>query len=163
MLAQHGHLAPSRTGARRDTVSGMSATHDIDACASSLLSAARAFHDSASRAGSSTHAPAVLGRVEEALQLMSAGWYQLAADAAPGIGQRRRWRRSNAPGSRSDSRLSREQEVHLGATLHDLAAAFASCARACRTARPTVTTLIDRSAEPAKSRPPRLSARAASA
>jgi hypothetical protein len=129
----------------------MSATHDTDFCASSLLTAARAFHDSASETGSSTHAPAVLTRLEEALQLMSAGWYQLAADAAPGIGQRRRWRRSNTPPPRSDGRLSREQEVHLAATLHDLAAAFAGCARACRTARPTVTALIDKSSAEARS------------
>jgi hypothetical protein len=47
----------------------------------------------------------------QALQLLSASWYRLAADAARGEG------------------LSREQEVRLTGALHDVAAAFARCAR----------------------------------
>ena len=41
-------------------------------------------------------------------------------------------------------RLSREQEVRLVGTLHDVAAAFARCARACRDGRAAVTPVIVR-------------------
>jgi hypothetical protein len=59
-------------------------------------------------------APAALDSLQEELQMLSAAWYRFAAEAVPGDG------------------LSREQEVRLKGALHDVAAAFARCARACR-------------------------------
>ena len=61
--------------------------------------------------------------------MLSAAWYRLAADAVP---------------SHRGGDLSREQEVRLIGALHDVAAAFARCARACREGRSTVTPVIAR-------------------
>lgn len=95
--------------------------------ASALVEAAHTFHRAAETRGSHVGAPESLASLQEALQVLSAAWYRLAADAVPGIG------------------LSREQEVRLIGTLHDVAAAFARCARACRDGRSAVTPLISRS------------------
>jgi hypothetical protein len=95
------------------------------------VEAARSFQRAAEARASHAAAPDSLAALEEALQLLSAAWYRLAADASPGID------------TRHDG-LSREQEVQLMSTLHDVAAAFARCARACRDGRSTVTPLIDR-------------------
>ena len=73
-------------------------------------------------------APAALDSLQEALQMLSASWYRLAADAAPREG------------------ISREQEVRLMGALHDVAAAFARCARACRDGHATVTPIVSRAA-----------------
>jgi hypothetical protein len=56
-------------------------------------------------------------------------WYRLAADAGLST-------------SRGD--LSREQEVRLVGGLHDVAAAFARCARACREGGSAVSPVIAR-------------------
>jgi hypothetical protein len=109
--------------------------------ASELLSAAQAIQESAGRPGSSRAATAVLTCLEEALQVLSASWYQVAADA--GVLERRREARLAQPWPAAENGLSREQEVRLIETLHDVAAAFAQCARACRDARPTLVPLID--------------------
>lgn len=101
--------------------------------AAELVEAARAFHTDAGQPGSHAAGVDSLASLEEALQVLSAGWYQLAADASSGIVERRHGRG-----------LSREQAVCLMATLHDVAAAFASCARACREGRSTVTPIIAR-------------------
>jgi hypothetical protein len=74
--------------------------------------------------------------------VLSAAWYHLAADASPGIVGHRRGCGSEAPSWRRFDRVSREQKVRLMATLHDVAAAFARCARACRDGRSTVTPII---------------------
>ena len=112
--------------------------------ASELVDAARAFHASAERPGSHVAAPDVLESLEEALQVLSAAWYQLAADASPGIVERRCGRGSEASSRPRVDGLSREQEVRLMGTLHDVAAAFARCARACRDGRSTATPIIAR-------------------
>jgi hypothetical protein len=109
--------------------------------ASDLLTAARAIQESAGRPGSSLAAIATLTSLEEALQVLSASWYQLAADA--GVLERRREARLAQPWPAAENGLSREQEVRLIGTLHEVAAAFAQCARACRDARPTLVPLID--------------------
>jgi len=83
-----------------------------------------------------------LETLEEALQALSAAWYQLAADASPGIVEQRRTVDSEPPSWRRFDGVSREQEVRLMGTLHDVAAAFARCARACRDGRPTVGPII---------------------
>jgi hypothetical protein len=67
-----------------------------------------------------------------ALQLLSAAWYRLAADAAPREG------------------LSREQEVRLTGALHDVAAAFARCSRACRQGGSTLMPLVSSRSAPAE-------------
>jgi hypothetical protein len=99
--------------------------------AAELIKAAQAFHSAASQPGILGAAPLSLARTEEALQLLSGAWYQLAADASP---------RTDASSGIDD--LSREQEARLIATLHDVAAAFARCARSCREGRLAVTPVI---------------------
>jgi hypothetical protein len=90
--------------------------------ASALVEAAQDFHHAAEHRGSHLAAPASLESLQEALQVLSAAWYRVAADASAG--------------------LSREQEVRLLGALHDVAAAFARCARSCREGRSTVTPII---------------------
>jgi len=70
--------------------------------ASELVRAARAFHAYAEEPGSHAAAPDSLATLEEALQVLSAAWYQLAADASPVIVELRRGQGSEAPrGGRS--------------------------------------------------------------
>jgi hypothetical protein len=109
--------------------------------ASELAEAARTFHTAAAQPGSHAGAPASLESLEEALQALSAAWYQLAADASPGIVERRRGRASESWWPHVDG-LAREDEVRLTGTLHDVGAAFARCARACREGRSIVTPVI---------------------
>lgn len=114
--------------------------------ASELLEEARRFQSAAAQPGCHIDAPDALASLEEALQVLSAAWYQLAADASPGIVERRRGRASEAPLRPRFDGLSREQEVRLMGTLHDVAAAFARCARACREGRSVATPIIARRA-----------------
>lgn len=102
----------------------MSSADHIGDHAFVLLDAARSIHETAGEPGSSAEATEVLARLEAALQLLSSGWYQVAADAAP-------------------TSVSREQEVRLKGALHDVAAACARTARVCRDARPALQPLID--------------------
>ena len=115
--------------------------------ATEVRDAARRLHHEAGEPGASFGAPSVLASLEEALQLLSAGWYEVAADAGPwAVRRRRRFSRSAKGDPPADHVLTHEEEVRLVATLHHLAAAFARCARACREARPTVAPLIERRA-----------------
>jgi hypothetical protein len=84
--------------------------------------------------GSSEGVGRALASSEEALQLLSATWYRLAADASTAVAER-------------DPALSREQEAGLLATLHDVAGAFARCARECRRARSTAGHLLEKRAQ----------------
>jgi hypothetical protein len=104
----------------------MTSTDQLDNVASALLDGAHAFSRAAEQQGSHLAAPVALDTLQEALQILSAAWYRLAADAVPGDG------------------LSREQEVRLRGVLHDVAAAFARCARACRDGQSTVTPIVSR-------------------
>ena len=97
---------------------------------SALVEAARAFHRAAEAPGSHRAAPEYLASQQEALRVLSAAWYRLAADAVARV--------------ESPSGLSREQEVTLIGALHDVAAAFARCARACREGESTVAPVIAR-------------------
>jgi hypothetical protein len=112
--------------------------------AAELIKAAQDFHAAADQPGIRPAVPVSLARTEEALQLLSGAWYQLAADASPGIATS-----SRQPGAR-DARpprtdgLSHEEEVRLIAALQDVAAAFALCARTCRDGRLAVTPVIKR-------------------
>jgi hypothetical protein len=112
--------------------------------AAELIKAAQAFHSAADQPGIRPAVPLSLARTEEALQLLSGAWYQLAADASPGIAT---W--SRQPGTR-DARpprtdgLSHEEEARLITALQDVAAAFARCARTCRDGRVAVTPVIKR-------------------
>jgi hypothetical protein len=116
----------------------------IDDHASALLNAARDLQEAAGEPGSSEASTAALASLETALQALSAAWYQVAADAVPGIAARQRRHADTSKSAGGASRhLSREQEVRLVVTLHDVAGAFARCARACRHAQPTVGPLID--------------------
>jgi len=115
--------------------------------ASELAEAARTFHNAAAQPGSHAGAPGSLESLEEALQALSAAWFQLAADASPGIVERRRARASEASSWPVVDGLSREDEVRLMGTLHDVGAAFARCARACRHGRSRVMQAVAREAE----------------
>jgi hypothetical protein len=123
---------------------GMNTAERLYDCASGLVEAARDFQAAAEQPGSHSAASDTLASLEEVLQALSAAWYRLAADASPGVVERRGRR---APGAQSPARvdgLSREQEVRLVGTLHDVAAAFARCARACRVGRSTIRPIIAR-------------------
>ena len=120
----------------------MRTPNDLHRRATELVDAARAFRAAAEQPGSHAGVPGALESLEEALQLLSGGWYQLAGDAAPGIVSRRAGRGSEGgPRPRVDE-ISREQEAHLMGALHDIAASFARCARACRQGRSTASPII---------------------
>jgi hypothetical protein len=121
---------------------GMNTPNRLHDRAAEVLEAAQTFRAAAGEPGSHAAATASLERLEEALQVLSAAWYQLAADASPGIVDRRLGHDSKAASWPSVDGLSREQEVRLLGTLHDIAAAFARCSRTCREARSTVTPII---------------------
>jgi hypothetical protein len=74
--------------------------------------------------------------------VLSAAWDQLAGDASRGVVERRCGHGSEEPSSPWFDGRSREDEVRLIGTLHDVAAAFARCARAGREARSGVTPII---------------------
>jgi hypothetical protein len=126
------------------TIVGMNTANHLRHSALDLVEAARTFQAAAQAPASHGAAPDSLEALEEALQALSAAWYQLAADASPGIVERRRGRDSDEPSWPGVDGLSREQEVRLMGTLHDVAAAFARCARACRDGRAAVTPIIVR-------------------
>ena len=109
--------------------------------ASELAEAARTFKTAAGQPGSHAGAAGSLEALEEALQVLSAAWSQLATDASPGIVERRRSRASEASSWPHVDGLSREEEVRLIGTLQDVGAASARCARACRHGR----SILDRS------------------
>jgi hypothetical protein len=124
------------------TMVGMNTPNRLHDCTAELLEGAQAFRTAAEQPGSHAAATASLEGLEEALRLLSAAWYQLAADASPLIVERRLARHSNSTsGPRVDGR-SREEEAHLVGSLHDIAAAFARCARSCREGRSTVAPII---------------------
>jgi hypothetical protein len=94
--------------------------------AAGVLNVARRFHTAAGEPDAHLAAPESLDALEEALTALSGAWYQLAADS-----------------SRQGDALSREQQVVLLGTMHDVAAALARAARVCRDARTRVTPLVD--------------------
>jgi hypothetical protein len=110
--------------------------------ASALVEAAKDFHQAAEHRGSHLAAPASLESLQEALQVLSAAWYRVAADASAGIVERERPSGVAVGSWPHGDGLSREQEVRLLGALHDVAAAFARCARSCREGRSTVTPII---------------------
>jgi hypothetical protein len=113
---------------------GMNAADHCHDPGAGLLAAARNFHAAAERPGSHALAPRLLASLEESLQVLSGAWYGLAADAARFAERRSCPEAAPRP---ENGVLSREQEVRLMATLHDVAAAVAGCARVCRNARST--------------------------
>lgn len=135
----------------------MNTPRRLQETASELAEAARTFQTAAGEPGSPAGVPASLESLEEALQVLSAAWYQLAADASPGIVERRRARASEVSSWAHVDGLSREAEVHLMGTLHDVGAAFARCARGCRHGRSRIVPVIggDASWLEARGRPTR--------
>jgi hypothetical protein len=111
--------------------------------ASAVAEDAHAFHRAAEQEGSHLGAPAALESLQEALQVLSAAWYRIAAGASPHPGDRQRACRADASSPARSDGLSREQEVRLKGALHDVAAAIARCPRACRGAESTVAPVID--------------------
>jgi hypothetical protein len=137
-------LSPMVGVAAGDDDLGMNRASHLHDRASDLVEAAQGFEAAAEEPTSHAAAPDALAALEEALQVLSAAWYLLAADASPGSAGRRRARGREPRSHDSRDGLSREQEAHLMATLHDIAAAFASCARACRDGRSTAAPIIGR-------------------
>lgn len=119
---------------------------DLSTRASELLEGARSFQSAAAQPGCLVAVPEALVSLEEALQVLSAAWYQVAAEASPGILERRPAPGSERPSLPRRDGLSREQEVRAMGSLHDVAAGFARCANACREGRPSVTAIIARRA-----------------
>jgi hypothetical protein len=141
-----GHSAPSSVAELATTIVGMTTPNRLHDCASELVKAARAFHASADQPGSPAAAPGALASLEEALQVLSAARYQLATNASPGIVDRRGGRGSEVRQWPQIDGPSREHEVRLMGTFHDVAAAFARCARACRQGRSTIMPVTARGA-----------------
>jgi hypothetical protein len=123
---------------------GMNASDLLHQRAAGLTSAAREFRSAAGWPGSHAAAPDSLASLEDALRALSDAWYQLAADASPETAARRAGSGSRSGRWQNVDGLSREQEVRFMGALHDIAAAFARCARVCREGRSTVAPLIDR-------------------
>jgi hypothetical protein len=113
--------------------------------ASALVEAAKDFHHAAEHRGSHVAAPASLESLQEALQVLSAAWYRVAADASAGIVERERPSGVAVGSWPHRDGLSREEEVRLLGAFHEVGAAFARCARGCREGRSTVTPIIARS------------------
>lgn len=122
----------------------MSPLDALHHAASALVEDAHAFHRAAEQEDSHFGAPAALECLQAALQVLSAAWYRLAADASPDLVERQPARGAQAGSRASGDGLSREQEVRLMGAVHDVAAAFARCARACRAGESTVAPVIAR-------------------
>jgi hypothetical protein len=131
---------------RRDEHGLMEPGEDLSRRASELLEDARKFQSAAAQPGCIIGAPDALESLEGALQMLSAAWYQVAAEASPGRVERQLGPGSEAASPPRRDGLSREQEVRLMGTLHDVAAGFARCANACRDGRSAVTTINARRA-----------------
>ena len=112
--------------------------------ASELLEDARRFQSAAAWPGCHIAVPDALGSLEEALQVLSAAWYQLAADAAPEMAARQRGTGVAARSTGDRNGLSREAEVQLVGALHDVATGMARSARTCRDGRSVATPAIAR-------------------
>jgi hypothetical protein len=121
---------------------GMNSPSQLHDRASDIVEAARGFQAATEARASHAAVPDSLAALEETLQVLSAAWYRLAGGASPGVVERRCGRGSEAPSWPPFDGLSSEQDVRLIGTLHDVAAAFARCARACREARSGVTPII---------------------
>ena len=137
-----GHRVPWWETDRGMTMVGMNTPNRLHDCTAELLEAAQAFRAAAEQPGSHAAATASLEGLEETLRLLSTAWYQLAADASPFIVERRLGSDSTATSRPRVDGLSREQEVRLIGALHDVAAAFARCARSCRQGRSAVAPII---------------------
>jgi hypothetical protein len=134
--ARFGGSDPSDRGGIDAIVQGMTRSQGIEGRASELLAVAREFQSEAEQTGSHLAAPHALESLAEAFQVLSAAWYQLAADAVPrAVG--------DDPRAAADG-LPREAEVRLVGTLHDIAAGFAGCGRTCREGRRLAAPLIGR-------------------
>ena len=122
-----GHYDPFTVTVGAATMPGMNSASQLRNCASDVVDASRRCEAAAQTPDRYPGAPDSLVALEEACQLLSAAWYRLAADARP---------RANG--------ISREEEVRVLATLHDVAAAFARTARTCRSGRSKVEPIIER-------------------
>lgn len=122
----------------------MEPVEDLSRRASELLEDARRFQSAAAQPGCLIDVPDALVSVEEALQVLSAAWYQLAADAAPGMSARRHGAGEPARSRAARNGLSHEAEVQLVGALHDVASGLARSARTCRDGRSVATSIIAR-------------------
>ena len=150
---EYGDCTPFADLHRAATIVGMNTASHLEERASDLVEAARRFQAAAQEPASHAAVPESLAALEDTLQALSAAWYQLAAHASPGLLARQREAGSDGPAWPRVGGVSREQEMRLTGTLHDVAAAFARCARECRDARSTVAPIIARRAAAAGKQP----------
>jgi hypothetical protein len=129
-----GYPPPWRETDSTTSMASMDAADHLHDQASRLLHAAREFHAAADAPGSHAAATESLRALEAAFQALSAAWYRLAAHSSSGP-----W----------VDGIPRERQVHLIATLHDVAAALARSARACRDGR-SMTSLLESRSRPAR-------------
>jgi hypothetical protein len=130
----------------------MTSNDVLNSPTAALVDAANAFHQAADRPGSHVGAPESLDAVQTALRLISAAWYRVAADAVPSVHERDPDSPVGGQAPTRTSGRSREQDVVLVGALHDAAAAFAKCARACRESEVKVASVIDRTPDPSSAR-----------
>ena len=129
---------------RRDEHGRMEPGENLSRRASELVEGAQRFQSAAAQPGCHIGAPNALRSLEETLQVLSAAWYQLAADAAPGMSARRHGAGEPARSRAARHGLSREAEVRLVGALHDVASGLARSARTCRDGRLVATPTIAR-------------------
>ena len=137
-------LSPMSGFVRRGEDGHMELGGDLSRRASELVEGARRFQSAAAQPGCHIGAPDALRSLEEALQVLSAAWYQLAADAAPGMSARRDGAGEPARSGAARNGLSREADVRLVGALHDVASGLARSARTCRDGRLVATPIIAR-------------------
>jgi hypothetical protein len=121
-------LSPMSGPARRNDDGVMEPGEDLSRRASELVEDARRFQSAATQPGCHVAVPDALESLEEALQVLSAAWYQLAP----------------VPSRAAHDGLSREAEVQLIGALHDVASRLARSARTCRDARSVATSITAR-------------------
>ena len=128
----------------------MSQIH-LDQPADDLLEAALALSKAADAPGASAALGVLVPRLQESLRVLSASLYTLADDAVPELAERRR--RGPTVRAGPASGLSREQEVQLVSTIHDLGAALTRCASSCDAVREIAVPLIAASGAERAERP----------
>lgn len=117
---------------------GMSATDQLRVQATDLAARANDLHAIHADPESWSAVPDLLADLEQILRALSASSHELAAGAAPGVSKLRLWLNPRAPTASVQAGLSRQHEVQLISALHDVAAEFNACAKACRKAREVV-------------------------
>jgi hypothetical protein len=122
--------------------------HDVELRARALREAAAALRTAAELPGSSRATGAVMDEARQALRIVSATCYELAADAAPDVAPRPYPLDLREPRRPTPSAPSREWQMALTTALHEVATETARAARLCGEAARRTTRLLGRRAAP---------------